>query len=56
MTHKKYRSLIAIHECAQERTIDINRLIEVLPIEDLDKGIILPQIMQLTRRNNHNII
>ena len=49
----KYRqALVAIHECAQERTIDINRLIEVLPIEDLDKGIILPQIMQLTRRNN----
>ena len=47
--HKTYyrKALVAIHECAEERGIDISRLIEVLPIEDLDRGIIAPHITQL---------
>ena len=41
------QALIAINECAQERNIDISRLVNVLPIEDLDRGIIAPQITRL---------
>ena len=41
------QALVAIHECAQERNIDISRLVDVLPIEDLDRGIIAPHISQL---------
>ena len=38
------QALVAIHECAQERAVDISRLVEVLPIEDLNRGIVGPHI------------